>query len=90
MIIILKILLILVLNFSQIFLPINIEMKNFIFQSNQHFREEKVNSIWQISIDKFGLTAQIKDGVSNDTLNEYVGHFTQSGYILRKCGTSST
>lgn len=38
--------------------------------------------IWNIKIPKINLIAPIKDGTEVDILNKYVGHFTDSGYIL--------
>ena len=38
--------------------------------------------IWNIKIPNINLIAPIKDGTEVDILNKYVGHFTDSGYIL--------
>lgn len=41
------------------------------------YREDK----WEIEIPKINLVAEINDGTDNETLNQYVGHFVQSGYL---------
>ena len=36
---------------------------------------------WKIEIPKVNVDAEIKDGVDQENLNKYVGHFEESGYI---------
>lgn len=45
----------------------------------ENTKEEK--SKWQIEIPKINLKAEIKDGIDEKTLNNYVAHFEESSYI---------
>lgn len=47
---------------------------------NENNKEQK--NIWNVKIPNIQLVAPIKDGTEVETLNQYVGHFKCSGYIL--------
>ena len=51
-------------------------------ESVTHNQEIQKDKIWEITIEKIGLHAQIRDGVDSQNLDEYVGHFKQSGYLF--------
>ena len=76
--------------FTQIFIPLflglnkNVQKvyKQPIIQEQK--TEEKVilaKDEWKIEIPKINLSAEIKDGVESETLNQFVGHFEESGYL---------
>lgn len=39
----------------------------------------KAISEWYLEIPKFNLIAEIKEGTDEETLNQYIGHFTNTG-----------
>lgn len=49
-------------------------------QKNCINEEKSTEIIWKIEIPKINLNAEIRDGVDKENLNNYVGHFTESGY----------
>ena len=51
------------------------------FQIYKTKLNKKEEQIWKIEIPKINLNAEIKDGVDQENLNKYVGHFEESGYI---------
>lgn len=72
-----------IINFNQLIIPVRIVLeKNIEFMTSIVQEEENATNEWKISIDCIGVDAQIHDGVDSKTLNKYVGHFAQSGYIL--------
>lgn len=69
---------------TQIILPITISINpntNTIYKITSAKEKNKIKQIWKIEIPKINLTATINDGIDDITLNKYVGHFPQSGYI---------
>lgn len=45
---------------------------------------------WSLEIPKINLYAEIAEGTEMDTLNKYIGHFSESPKDTRKCMFSST
>ena len=69
---------------TQIILPITVSINqntNTIYKITSAKEKNKIKQIWKIEIPKINLTATINDGIDDITLNKYVGHFPQSGYI---------
>lgn len=48
---------------------------------NKNLQENNEKDNWNISIPKINLTARIKDGTDQETLNNYVAHFEKSACI---------
>ena len=72
---------IILMTITQIFCPLvfNLSQNNFQIYKTKLNKKEEV--IWKIEIPKINLNAEIKDGVDQENLNKYVGHFEESGYI---------
>lgn len=51
----------------------------FIIEEEFNEKIKQINENWNIKIPKIELEASIAEGVSADVLNEYVGHFENSG-----------
>lgn len=80
-------LIILIFIATQVVLPLSVICnKNIQYLYKMKVIKEKnnkiKNDIWNIKIPNIDLIAPIKDGTDVNTLNEYVGHFENSGYIL--------
>lgn len=68
-------------------------------KTNQNYSEEKTNKMeeytnttsdyeenWQLIIPKIDVSAQIKDGVGADVINNYIGHFEETPYFEGNVG----
>lgn len=79
-------LIILIFIATQVIFPLTIvSNKNIQYLYKTKVIEENnknTKDIWNIKIPNIKLVAPIKDGTDVATLNQYVGHFECSGYIL--------
>ena len=50
---------------------------------------EEETDIWQIKINKIGLVAEISEGTTQEILNQYVGHFSQTSKTLGNIGLAA-
>ena len=66
---------------TQIFCPLVFNLSQNTSKLYKTKLNKKEELIWKIEIPKINLNAEIKDGIDQDNLNKYVGHFTESGYI---------
>lgn len=72
---------IILMTITQIFCPLAFNLSQNIPQTYKLKSNKQEKMIWKIEIPKINLNAEIKDGVDQENLNKYVGHFTESGYI---------
>ena len=72
----------------------NIQIEN---EFNQNIMNTVINNIpveekadiWQIEIPTIGLIAEISEGTTQDILNQYVGHFTQTSKTVGNIGLAA-
>lgn len=72
---------IILMTITQIFCPLAFNLTQNTSKTCKKEINKQEELIWKIEIPKINLNAEIKDGVDQENLNEYVGHFTESGYI---------
>lgn len=66
---------------TQIFCPLVFNLSQNTSKLYKAKLNKKEELIWKIEIPKINLNVEIKDGVDQENLNKYVGHFAESGYI---------
>ena len=57
--------------------------------NNIPIEEEEKADIWQIKIEKIDLVAEISEGTTQEILNQYVGHFTQTAKNVGNIGLAA-
>ena len=79
-------------NNTQNFFQSNIDSEFIIKDQNQSNEEEPINideKNWYIEIDSINLIAPIKDGVDDETLAKYVGHFKETSLNVGNVGLAA-
>ena len=59
----------------------NLQVENTVCNTTKKDIQLEDIKIWQISIEKLNMQAEIKEGVSEDIIKENVGHFTTSSLL---------
>ncbi len=67
---------------TQILLPITTVFNKKVQYLYKYKTIKEIKENWSIKIPNINLNAPIKDGIDTEVLNQYVGHFLESGYIL--------
>ena len=58
-------------------------------KNDMPIENKEETDIWQIEISKINLLAEISEGTTQDTLSQYVGHFTQTSRTAGNIGLAA-